>query len=196
MQVLRFADRIASRWKNGGGTTWEYAIHPPGAGLDDFFWRISRANVAGHGAFSVFSGIDRSLTVIEGVAIDLILPDRRIRLDQTTPPYRFAGDLPVECRVPEGPICDLNVMTRRGRWTHDITRHHFAAPGPLDVEGDVNLVLALDRLTATDASGATVALGPGDAVLVDAATTLAVDPLDGRGAVVTVTLHHLERPWA
>ena len=36
---------------------------------------------------------------------------------ETTPPYGFAGDLAIECRVPHGPIGDLNVMTRRGRWS-------------------------------------------------------------------------------
>lgn len=196
MQVLRFADRIASRWKNGGGTTWEYVVHPPGAGLDDFFWRISRARVAGHGAFSVFAGIDRTLTVIDGEAIDLLLPDRRVRLDQTTPPYGFAGDVPIECRVPHGPIGDLNVMTRRGRWTHEVTRHALAAPTRLAVDGDVNFILALDGVTAEDTSGGSATLEPGDAVLIDTATTLAVAPKAGAGGVIAVALRINKHPWA
>ena len=195
MQVLRFADRTASRWKNGGGTTWEYAVHPPGAGLDDFFWRISRARVAGHGAFSVFSGIDRTLTVIEGEAIDLLLPDRRVRLDQTTPPYGFAGDLAIECRVPHGPIGDLNVMTRRGRWSHEITRHRLAAPIRLAVDGDVNFLLALDALEV-EGEGGGASLDPGDAVMLDTATTLALAPKAATGGVIAVALRILKHPWA
>ncbi len=195
MQVLRFADRIASRWKNGGGTTWEYAVHPAGAGLDDFFWRVSRARVEGHGAFSIFPGIDRSLTVIDGEVIDLLLPDRRVRLDQGTPPYGFSGDLSVECRVPAGPITDLNVMTRRGRWTHAIERLRLATPTRLAVEGDVAFILALDVLATEDAAGEPLTLASGDALLVEGGTSVALDPTGGSGAVLTVTLSHLDRPW-
>lgn len=194
MQVLRFADRIASRWKNGGGTTWEYAVHPAGAGLDDFIWRISRARVASHGAFSVFSGVDRTLTVIDGEAIDLLFPDRRIRLDQTTPPYGFPGDLAVECRVPHGPINDLNVMTRRGRWSHAITRHRLTAPTTLTLDGDVNFVLALDELAA-ETDGTTTTLGSGDALIIDGAATLAIDPPATGAGVVVATLRILRNPW-
>lgn len=195
MQVLRFADRIASRWKNGGGTTWEYAVHPAGAGLDDFFWRISRARVEKHGTFSIFPGIDRTLTVIEGDVIDLLLPDRRVRIDRGTPPYRFAGDLSIECRVPAGPITDFNVMTRRGRWTHAVERLTLAAPMRLETKGDVNFVLALDALATEDAAGAPLALASGDAIVVEGATSLALDPRGGGGAVLTVTLDHIDRPW-
>lgn len=196
MQVLRFADRVASPWKNGGGVTWEYAVHPPGAGFDDFFWRISRARVASHGAFSVFPGIDRTLTIIDGPAIDLLTPDRRIRLDQTTPPYSFAGDIAIECRVPAGPIADLNVMTRRGRWTHAVERRAVLAPTPLALAGDVNFLIALATVRVTMPDGETVNLAHGDALVLERATTVTVEPTAGTGEVLAIRLDHLDDPWA
>ena len=41
MRVFRSADHAFSPWKNGGGTTAEIAIGPPGATLDAFDWRIN-----------------------------------------------------------------------------------------------------------------------------------------------------------
>lgn len=198
MNVLRLADRVASRWKNGGGTTWEYAIHPEGAGLDDFFWRISRARVTGHGAFSIFPGIDRSLTVVAGEAVDLLMSDRRIRLDRTTPPYRFAADQPIECRVPSGPIEDLNVMTRRDHWTHRVERRSVTAETQIDIDGDVGLIVALTPVRIVTADGETVDLAAGDAAAFDVATTVAVAPAHGIGVgeVVKIALDHIARPWA
>lgn len=196
MNVLRFADRVASRWKNGGGLTWEYAVHPPGAGLDDFFWRVSRARVVGHGAFSVFPGIDRSLTVVDGDAIDLLMTDRRVRLDRTTPPYRFSADHPIECRIPAGPIEDLNVMTRRGHWTHRVTRRAIAAPTRVDLEGDVALLVSLARIRLSVDGGDTAELEPGDAVQFEAATTVTVEPRHGVGEVIGIALDHVAHPWA
>lgn len=196
MNVLRFADRVASRWKNGGGVTWEYAVHPPGAGLDDFFWRISRARVVGHGAFSVFPGIDRSLTVVDGDAIDLLMTDRRVRLDRTTPPYRFPADQPIECRVPTGPIEDLNVMTRRGHWTHRVARHAVTGATRIDLDGDVGLIVALARLRVETETGGAGDLEPGDAALFETATTVALSPRQGMGEAIGIRLDHVAHPWA
>jgi len=195
MQVLRFADLVASPWKNGGGKTWEYAVHPQGAGFDDFFWRVSRARVAQHGAFSVFAGIDRTLTIVEGETMDLMMPDRHIRLDRTTPPYRFTGDVAIECRVPAGPIEDLNVMTRRGRWTHRVERHAVTGPTALTLEGDVNLLVALAALRVVFADGGAVDLAHGDAIVLEREAAAEVEPAAGTGEVLAIRLDHLDEPW-
>lgn len=196
MQVLRFADLVASPWKNGGGKTWEYAVHPQGAGFDDFFWRVSRARVAQHGAFSVFAGIDRTLTIVEGETMDLMMPDRHIRLDRTTPPYRFAGDVAIECRVPDGPIEDLNVMTRRGRWTHRVERLAVTGPTALTLGGDVDLLVALAALRVTLAEHAPVDLAHGDALVLERTGAATVTPAAGTGEVLAIRLDHIDAPWA
>ena len=65
-RLVGSSDLVRVPWKNGGGTTAEVAVHPPGAGLDDFDWRISMADVAVDGPFSRFPGVDRTLVLAEG----------------------------------------------------------------------------------------------------------------------------------
>ena len=114
-------------WKNGGGVTHQIAAHPAGSGLEDFDWRISMAEVASAGPFSPFSGVDRTLTLLEGAGIVLDLAGAELRLDPGAPPLAFPGEAPVIARPVAGPILDLNVMTRRGRCQHAV----LTAPGIL-----------------------------------------------------------------
>ena len=62
-KLLRNSDHRRMPWKNGGGETVEVIVHPEGASLSDFGWRVSMATVASDGPFSVFPGIDRTLAV-------------------------------------------------------------------------------------------------------------------------------------
>lgn len=109
-------------WKNGGGETIEILAHPHDADLATFDWRISMARVASDGPFSRFDRIDRTLSVLEGGRLVLHFGADRIVLDPTTEPFSFAGDAAVNGAVPDGPILDLNVMTRRGRFAHRVLR--------------------------------------------------------------------------
>ena len=121
--LLRAAARTATPWKNGGGQSTEVAIVPPGAGLDDFEWRISLALVAQVGRFSHFADVDRVLAVIEG---DLRLgfdgEPEAIRLFAASLPFSFPGDVGVLGTPVCGKVVDLNLMTRRGRWTGSVER--------------------------------------------------------------------------
>jgi environmental stress-induced protein Ves len=125
--LLRGQERQAEPWKNGGGFTSEVAAFPHGAGLDMFDWRVSIATVAVSGPFSCFSGVDRILAVIDG-QLDLHLDDARstIRLAPDSLPHAFPGDIGVTGEPVGGPVTDLNLMFRRGRWTGAMER--IAAP--------------------------------------------------------------------
>jgi hypothetical protein len=114
-RILRAADRRATPWKNGLGVTREIAVHPPGAGLDDFDWRISMASVDAGGPFSIFLGTDRLLAVLEGRLALSIDGGAPVELDPRSPPLAFPGDVPAHAELPTGPVTDLNLMTRRGR---------------------------------------------------------------------------------
>ena len=92
-QIHRAADRIAMTWKNGGGVTREVAAYPPGAGLDDFDWRVSMATVEAGGPFSVFPGVDRVLAVLEGRLALAIDGARADRAWPGLPPLAFPGDV-------------------------------------------------------------------------------------------------------
>ena len=144
MKLIRFADLTPKPWKNGGGTTTEIAVSPDGAGFDDFDWRLSVAEVASDGAFSLFPQIDRTLTLIEGQGLDMSIEGREaVRLTPVSAPLAFPGDVPVTASLVEGPIRDFNVMTRRGRFNHQISRHDLAK-GRLALPQDgLQLVVAL-----------------------------------------------------
>ena len=123
--VLRRFSRTslpATPWKNGGGTTQEIASWPQGAGLDSFGWRVSIATIAASGPFSVFAGVDRSITLLEGDGVRLFTHEGRIehRLDTALQPFAFSGDEAIDCTLLGGPSNDFNVMTRRGRCSAEV----------------------------------------------------------------------------
>ncbi|PRD42619.1 HutD-family protein [Phyllobacterium phragmitis] len=123
MSLLRAEDHRRMPWKNGGGETTEIAVFPQGAGFADFGWRVSMAKVAGDGPFSHFPGIDRTLAILDGNGLELTFGDgNRAFLDADADPLSFPADITVDARLSDGPITDLNVMTRRGTVTHKVSR--------------------------------------------------------------------------
>jgi uncharacterized protein len=123
MHIVRVADQRAMPWKNGGGITYEVAIFPPDApSLDAFDWRVSMARVETDGPFSRFAGIDRSLAIMQGDGLRLVVDGADVELGPQSPPLVFAGDIPVSATLVGGPITDINVMTRRGTWRHGLVR--------------------------------------------------------------------------
>lgn len=128
MRIIRAADCRTMPWKNGGGTTTEIVVSPAGASLSDFDWRISMAQVGADGPFSAFPGLDRTLSVLSGHGIRLAFGDgETVMLDAASAPFPFAADRAVDGVLVDGPIVDLNVMSRRGAWTHSVER--LTGPG-------------------------------------------------------------------
>ncbi len=111
--ILRHAERSATPWKDGGGTTAEIARFPSGAGFDELFWRVSTAVVGGDGPFSRFAGIERCIVVLgeEGLLLDVGGVEHRV---DPLRPFVFPGDVATSARLLAGPVRDLNVMARRG----------------------------------------------------------------------------------
>lgn len=127
--LLRQQDLPPQAWKNGGGVTRQIAIDPPGASLTDFDWRISMATVAANGAFSDFSGVDRTLAILTGQGMALQLNDGPLHtLCPGEPPLCFAGEDQVWASLLSGPVVDFNIMTRRGRYTHQLQQQLFSQP--------------------------------------------------------------------
>jgi environmental stress-induced protein Ves len=122
MRLIGPADYRHMPWKNGSGTTIEIAVSPPGSSLDTFDWRVSMATVVEAGPFSSFPGIDRTLCVLEGSGIRLDVDGRSTTLTQTSAPFAFAADAKVVGTPLDGQITDLNIMTRRGRYRHAVSR--------------------------------------------------------------------------
>ena len=158
MSATRFAlaDIVPTPWKNGGGATREIACWPAGTGLDSFDWRISVATIAADGAFSVFAGIYRSITLLSGDGVLLHGEHGTHRLDQPLVPFAFAGETPIRATLLGGASEDFNVMTRRGRCRADVKVWRQAADWPsepphaallLAVQGDWRCALAGDAPT-------------------------------------------------
>lgn len=138
MRIIRRRELKAMPWKNGGGTTYEVAIAPAGASLDAFDWRISIAHIEAPGPFSAFPGIDRSIAVLAGNGIILTTSERSpIALHADSPPWRFAGEWAIDCQLIDGPTFDLNVMVRRGRLDHKLTRMRLDADTVITRSGPI-----------------------------------------------------------
>ena len=139
MRILRPADYRTTAWKNGGGRTTEIFVAPPGAGLHDFDIRLSMADVAEDGLFSVFPGVDRTLAALrEGLELTTG-DDEPVSLTPDSPPHRFSGDLATRGRLLGGLVLDLNMMTRRDRFSHRMTRIDLVEPHETQGAGALSL---------------------------------------------------------
>lgn len=164
MRILRAGDYREMPWKNGGGTTTEIAVSPANAGIDAFDWRISMARVEGGGPFSLFPGIDRTLSILEGEGIVLDIDGRApVRLTRGSEPLSFPADAATSATLIGGTVIDLNVMTRRGRASHYVQR--IAVSGTVEIEAgaDADAVAVFCAAGHVSVQGVTAAgLGPRD----------------------------------
>lgn len=143
VELLRAATRAAVPWKNGGGVTREVAVHPAGSGFDTLDWRVSIAEIRTAGPFSSLPGLDRRLAVLEGTLSILIDQAPEVQLSPGAPPLHFAGEAPIQARLVGGAVTDLNVMTRRGKFTADLRLHRAQHPTSLAKSPTSLLVVAL-----------------------------------------------------
>jgi uncharacterized protein len=122
MQHIKADSYRSMPWKNGGGETIEIAVFPEDAGLGAFEWRVSMAAVNSDGPFSEFPQIDRTLSILTGNGMRLQIGRMAYTLDEKSPPLAFAGDVAATATLINGPVTDLNVMTRRGVFKHHVER--------------------------------------------------------------------------
>lgn len=168
-RLIRPADLRPMAWKNGGGVTTEIAADPPGAGLDDFAWRVSIADVAASGPFSVFPGVDRIIVLIAGPGMILRGPEGDVALRRFEP-HAFAGETPIEGILSGGPVRDFNLMSRRGRVRAELTVGR-AALGP--ARGTRVLIHCAEGSAGTLSAGETLLM---DAVVPGSVIELRPDP--------------------
>jgi uncharacterized protein len=175
LKIIRAIDCRTTRWKNGGGSTTEIAIEPPDASLQCFDWRISMAQVASDGPFSEFSGIDRTLAVVKGNGLQLSIDGKAaVTLDCYSDPIQFPGDVATSARLLSGEITDLNVMSRRQRFSHRLLRVQQSITSDFDSD-DVAIVLSLNGTTRLSSSGNTVSLGHGETAVLTRASDVSFE---------------------
>ena len=186
LRLLPVSGHRRMPWKNGGGITTEIAISPEGASLDSFDWRISLADVESDGAFSLFADCERTLGVLQGEGLDLDFGKGRVeRLDQHSPPFRFAADVPVTGRLHMGPIRDLNVMTRRGKAQHTVKRLVLQGWQKLSTNSDILLLIAITTPVHLRHDSKRYRLDAGDGVIVQQATDQLIS-IEGQDALAYV----------
>jgi len=183
VRVLRADERPAVPWKNGGGLTREVASSPSQAGMSDFVWRVSLADVAEPGPFSRFEGVDRIITLVDGPGMELTVDGTSHTVAERYVPFPFPGEAATDCRLLGGPLVDFNVMVRRGRAGArvEIVRDRVALSALAET---TLLVVVLDGSAVFEASGLVLDRFDG-ALITDArGETLKVT---GIAALVTLT---------
>jgi environmental stress-induced protein Ves len=165
LRIIRARDCRTTPWKNGGGSTTEIAAEPSGASLDTFDWRVSMARVAADGPFSAFPGIDRTLAVVKGSGLVLMIGGGApVTLACGSDPISFAGDIATSARLVAGEIIDLNVMTRRRRFSHELRR--VAQPASCDFDSnDIAVVLSPNGSATLTSERDVATLDHGDAAV-------------------------------
>jgi environmental stress-induced protein Ves len=175
--LIPYASLKATPWKNGGGSTTEIAIAPPGAGFDEFDWRISLATIAIDGPFSVFPGIDRTLALVDGpgVVLDIDGKDRFLLCDED-PVFEFRGEREITATVGAAPTTDFNVMTRRARCHHRLGRRTLEGKSEFAPRGDITILfLAEGEGLSVCSDNERMGMVRYDAVVFDTATVWTLD---------------------
>ena len=178
-------------WKNGGGETVEIAVEPPNAALAAFDWRVSMATVATDGPFSSFPGIDRTLCLLDGQGIVLTVGAAApVHLTPASAPYAFPADSPTAAVLTDGPVTDLNVMTRRGRCTHVVTRIALGDATSLPAGGTFRLAFA---------AAGRVRIGEHllerhDTLLMAGGADWTAEPVDGPALLLLATIRDAQAP--
>jgi environmental stress-induced protein Ves len=170
-------------WKNGQGTTREIA-REPGTG-EDFLWRLSIAEVAASGDFSLFPGYDRTITLIEGAGMRLVFeeaPEKRI--ERRFEPFDFKGDWFCHCKLISGPVRDFNLMVDRKRAWGKTEAVRLSGP-PLEQSVEAGWLFVYCAEGALSAggfaaeAGDTIRLGPGS------------HEIEGDGLALFISVHML-----
>ena len=118
-RIIRAQDLPPQAWRNGGGQSrellvWPGPSRPQAQGPYPWQLRISLADVTRGGPFSAYPGVQRWFAVVEGAGVRLAFPGAVHRVDARSAPLHFAGELPVDCELLDGPTRDLNLMTAGG----------------------------------------------------------------------------------
>ncbi len=171
---LRAADRVAAPWRNGGGVTREVIARPVGADLASFDWRVSIADVASDGPFSVFPGIDRLMAVLSGPGLRLEVEGAAsVTVRPGDAPAAFSGDAKTAGFLIDGPIRDLNVMTRRGVASARMRRLEITGAQEIALAGATLLLWEVGE-GWMETQGARIHPAPLDAVFVEQAGSVRI----------------------
>ena len=133
---------VRMRWANGGGWTTEIIAEPSSTMWE---WRLSVADVDAAGPFSVFPDVDRTIALLRGngFALSFAGDTEDVVISEPFQPFEFSGDEVTSCRLIDGPVQDLNLMTRRDSADRRLEFVHLPPRAVTEIGGkDVVVVVA------------------------------------------------------
>jgi len=186
-RIIRFHDLPQTSWRNGGGRTREIAAAPSARSVGAFAWRISVADIAQSGDFSSFPGLDRVLVLCRGSNMVLTV-DETEHLLQPFEMVAFPGEAESRATLLDGSTVDLNVMTRRGETSAQVSVCAVDGTTPIRSRSSATHVLVVidGELRCRGGGAAPAWLSPFDTIVLDHTN----DPVEllGSGRIARVEL--------
>jgi uncharacterized protein len=116
IKIIRQSDYKEGLWRNGQGVSWEIAAHKD-EGAADFSWRFAKARIDNNVPFSIYPGMDRIFMMLEGGGMDLEFEEGKIlEVHEKWVPHEFSCDIPLNCKLLDGPSLDLNLFVDREKF--------------------------------------------------------------------------------
>ncbi|MBJ6982546.1 HutD family protein [Luteimonas sp. MC1572] len=181
------------RWHNGAG--WTREIHATGRGggeaSEAWDWRLSIAEIAADGDYSVFPGVEREQVLLSGDGLQLAFDGSDPGPHVLLPPHgrlRFSGGRLAHCRLLGTRAEVFNLMWRPQAVSAQLW--HRPLVGPMVVFVDPGscwvVYLIAGQATVSGSVGAPLRLSMGDTVLLGAGAQRGRHVLDGGGEVLLV----------
>jgi environmental stress-induced protein Ves len=166
LEIIRNVEFRAGRWPNGAGVSWDIASAPIDAPLTQSDWRFATALIERDAPFSIFPGVDRIITLIDGEGFTLNVKDvGTMHVARPCVPTYFPGDSPTTCRVQAGPSTVLNFLFARDRIRADVAvlkeGDHVAVPPACEAV----LFFALEGPAVLVSDGGQADINRGDAAI-------------------------------
>jgi environmental stress-induced protein Ves len=153
---------IEGQWRNGQGVSWEIASYKK-TGAADFSWRFAKARINNDVPFSIYPGMDRIFMMIEGQGMNLVFEGGKVlHVHEKFVPHEFSCDVPLFCKLLDGPSLDLNLFAARGAFRAECEVISLVGSKDLSVAETDVVFFALEG--ACELNG--VHLLQGDAVIV------------------------------
>jgi environmental stress-induced protein Ves len=185
-KLLRRSTYNRKPWNNGGGMTQDVWLWPGAASQDGFDIRLSLASIDTDGPFSSFPGIDRTITLVGGASFVLDFGDTGEHRMEMLQPFSFDSVQTPSSRLNEGAASAFNVMTRQGRWTHQVSIVHGGEPLDLPVPRNGIAVLHVVRGSWQVEAGQCVVAERLDSVVAEHTETMHLEAPSGASAVLAI----------
>jgi hypothetical protein len=119
IRTMALSHAAEQTWRNGGGSTRELLTWPQ---AEDWWVRISVAQITRDGPFSAFAGVQRWFAVLQGDGVLLHLGETPTVLTPADPPLAFEGSAAPGCELLGGTTQDLNLMLRQNAGSGSMAR--------------------------------------------------------------------------